>query len=311
MPLHHAAMLVFNKVYELYDQMGVNLDSLPPNSEFSIYNLGNFPIPRGYRSPVYRANFFSFVFVKNASGCCSSDCNAFITEPGTVYFNNPGHIKQFTMNEVKELYLVTLSESFLKENVHANVFDEFSFILSELVPPQVLPPAQFREFEELYLQIERAYLSGSPLRNKLIGHLFVAILIKIKEYFWTDYSPILEGNRSSQIVSNFKKIMEKHYRELSQGILDKAYRVQEYASQLNLHPSYLNNVIKSKTGRSVSTWITEKTITEAKSLLRYSDFPVKEISYRLGFAESQHFCNYFKKHTQCSPMGYRQGAAQT
>ncbi len=39
-----------------------------------------------------------------------------------------------------------------------------------------------------------------PLTNKIIGNLFVVILLKIKAYFWEDYNPIYEGNRSSQIV---------------------------------------------------------------------------------------------------------------
>jgi len=300
-------LLVFNKIYELYSHLGVIPESLHPKTEFSIYNLGAFPIPRGYKSPVYRANFFSFVFVKNANGYCSSDYRLFETRPGTIYFNNPGHIKQFSMDYVDELYLITLDEGFLKANVHAQIFDEFSFLLSEVVPPQVLPPEQFGEFEQLYLQIETAYRSASPYRWKLIGHLFVAILVKIKEYFWKDYDPMADGDRASQIVKSFKKMIEKHYRDLSSGLLERPHRLQEYADMLSLHPNYLNTVIRTKTGKSVGNWIVEKTIAEAKSLLRNSDLPVKEISYRLGFLESQHFSNYFKKHTQYSPVVYRQG----
>jgi AraC family transcriptional activator of pobA len=301
-------LLIFDRVQDMYAALGGVPDTLDPKGEFSIYNLGSFGIPAGFTSPIYRANFFSFVFFKDASGHCSSDANPFETKPGTIYFNNPGHIKQFHIHEAKELYLVTLSEGFLKENVHAQIFDEFPFLLCEIVPPQVLQPAQFAEFEELYLQIQKAYLSDSPYRNKLIGHLFVALLIKIKENFWTDYNPIREGDRASEIVKKFKVCLEKHYRELSDALVEKAHRVQEYADLLNLHPNYLNTVIKAKTGKSVGNWIAEKTIAEAKSLLKNSNIPVKEISDRLGFAEIQHFTTYFKKHTQSSPVLYRKGA---
>jgi AraC-like DNA-binding protein len=133
----------------------------------------------------------------------------------------------------------------------------------------------------------------------------VVLLLKIKEYFWLNYSPIYEGNRSSQIVKNFKRMLEKHYRDLSDGKVEQAFRVQEYADTLNLHPNYLSNVIKTKTGKPIGSWITEKTIAEAKSLLQNSSIPVKEIAYRLGFAESAHFSNYFRKHTDTSPLTYR------
>ena len=100
-------------------------------------------------------------------------------------------------------------------------------------------------------------------------------------------------------------MLEKHYRNLSKGIADKVFRIQEYAGALNLHPNYLNTVIKTKTGKPVGTWITEKTIAEAKSLLSNSDISIKEIAWRLGFVESPHFSNYFKKHTNISPVIYR------
>ena len=201
--------------------------------------------------------------------------------------------------------MATLSESFLKENVHADIFEEFTFLLAENVTPKVLNHEQFFEFEQLYQQIMKEYASASPYRNKLIGYLFVVVLLKIKEYFWNDYDPIQEGNRSSQIVKNFKRMLEKHYRNLSKGIADKVFRVQEYAEAQHLHPNYLNTVIKMKTGKPVGSWITEKTITEAKSLLTNSDISIKEIAYRLGFVESPHFSNYFKKYTNISPVVYR------
>jgi len=301
-------LLILERACDLYQAMGLSIDSLDPRSEFSIYNLGDLAIPQAYQSPVFRAGFFSFVFIKEAWGHYSSDALQFEFKPNTVYFNNPGHIKQFSIREANELYLLTLSEAFLKENVRADIFDEFPFLLCEIVPPQKLQPKDFAEFEALYLQIQTAYHSGSAYRHKLIGHLFVAILLKLKEKLATDCSPVKQNGRAFEIVKKFKLSIEKHYRELSSGMIEKAHRVQEYADILNLHPNYLNAVIKAKTGKSVGNWIAEKTIAEAKSLLKNSDIPVKEISYRLGFAEIQHFSTYFKKHTQSSPVVYRQGA---
>ena len=94
-------------------------------------------------------------------------------------------------------------------------------------------------------------------------------------------------------------LLDKH------GQAEQAFRVQDYAEALHLHPNYLSNVISSKTGKSVGHWIAEKTIAEARALLQHSALPIKEIAYRLGFAEPAHFSSYFKKHTQLSPGVYR------
>lgn len=298
-------LVVLNTVKDLYDHLGVVIDGVDAKTQFTIYNLGDLQLNLPYKSPLFRANFFSFVFVKNSKGTSFSDQYTFDIEPGTIYFNNPGYIKHVILNDVKDLYLATLSESFLKENVNAEIFEEFPFLLAENVTPKVLNKEQFSEFEQLYQQVIKEYTSDTPYRNKVIGYLFVVILLKIKVYFWNDYDPIHEGNRSSQIVKNFKRMLEKHYRSLSKGTTDKVFRIQEYARALNLHPNYLNTVIKSKTGKPVGTWIAEKTISEAKALLINTDLSIKEIAYRLGFAESPHFSNYFKKHTDISPVLYR------
>jgi AraC family transcriptional activator of pobA len=214
-------ILVFNNLKEQYLYMGLPVDTIDEKTEFTIHDLSDIHATVPYKSVVYRANFFSFVFVKNAFGRYSTDNQYFDTRPGTIYFTNPGHYKSFEWDSITNICLITLSESFLKENVHPNIFEEFSFLLAETVPPRTLNPEVFAEFEQLYLQILKEYISASPYRNRLIGNLFVVLLLKIKEYFWVDYNPIYEGNRSSQIVKKFKMLLEKHYRDLSKGLAEK------------------------------------------------------------------------------------------
>jgi AraC-like DNA-binding protein len=100
-------------------------------------------------------------------------------------------------------------------------------------------------------------------------------------------------------------MLDKHYRDLTTGIIDRTFRVQDYADAQQLHPNYLSNVIKIKTGKPIGTWIAEKTIAQAKFLLQTSDISIKEIAYRLGFSESNYFSNYFKKYTELTPVLYR------
>lgn len=302
---------VFNSLLTQYLHFGLAVDQIDEKTDFTIHNLQDIHLDLPFKSPVYRANFFSFVFVKEAFGKYTTDDLIFNTIPGTIYFTNPGHYKSHEWEQLNEVCLITLSESFLKENVHPDVFEEFPFLLAETVLPRVLSPESFSEFEQLYLQIRKEYFGSSAYRNRMIGNLFVVLLLKIKEYFWKDYNPIYEGNRSSQIVKSFKRTLEKHYRDLSTGKVTQAFRVQEYADAQNLHPNYLSNVVKSKTGKAIGTWIAEKTIAEAKSLLQRSTISIKEMAFLLGFSESAHFSNYFKKHTGLSPVLYRKELHKT
>lgn len=297
-----SSLIVHNSIADLYRALDLPIEQ---DLDFTIHNLKEIHPEVPFKSPTFRANYYSFVFVKNGRGTYTTDDQVFDTAPGTIYFTNPGHIKAFDLQELEEAYIITLTEAFLKENVHQDIFAEFPFLLAETVPPNTLSPEAFEPFEHLYLQIEKEYASDSPYKNKILGNLFVVLLLKIKDQFWTGYNPIEEGDRSSQIVRAFKQLLEQHFRELSTGQHEFHFQVQDYARAQNLHPSYLSNVIKSKTGKSVNTWIAEKLIAEAQSLLKNTELTGKEIAHRLGFSEATHFNSYFKKHVGTTPGSYR------
>jgi len=158
----------------------------------------------------------------------------------------------------------------------------------------------------LYKQIFDEFEKPSVYKNKILGNLFVVLLLKLKEEFWLDYNPIIEGNRNSQIVKSFKQLLESEFRKvIEKQHNDNKLQVQHFAERLNLHPNYLNSVIKSKTGKTINEWIVLRTLSTAKTLLKNTALSVKEIAYRLGFSEPTHFNRFFKKHQNITPVTYR------
>ena len=294
-------------LYELYQSLNLPVDQFDSTEGFTIFNLKGIGFELPYQSAPYRPNFFSFLFVKDGKGKYVIDEQEFKADKHSVYFTNPSNYRTFSWEQITEIYLVTFDEVFLKKYISKEIFEEFPFLLTEIVQPKVVTDSFYEELELIYRQLEREYHhSHSPIKYKVLGHLLAVLLLKIKEYFWKDYNPIYEGNRSSQIVITFKRLLEQHYRDLSAGKVDTVFRIQDYANLQNLHPNYLSNVIKVKTGKPIATWIADKTIAEAKSMLMNSSVSIKEISYKLGFSEVAHFSNYFKKHTEISPTKFRE-----
>jgi len=298
-------VLLFDTLADQYRYNNLPTDLIHLNSEFTIFNLADLKQPMPFSLPVSRLNFFVFGFIKQARGSYTLDHHTFEFKPYTVYFTNPGHYRSFRHEEITEAYLITFSETFLKESIHGNIFDEFPFLLTETVPAMTIDKDKFEQFERLYLQIHQEYTGQSPFRKKIIVSLFFALLLKYKEYFFMDYNAIYEGNRGSEIVINFKKQLEKHYRDLAKGVATEVFRIQDYADAQNLHPNYLSNVIKTKTGKTIGAWISEKSIAESRSLLQNTNLPIKDIAYRLGFTDTAHFSKFFKKQVGTSPVEYR------
>lgn len=297
--------LVVKTLNELYELMGLSHETIDSSSGFTILYLQDIIKEFPVTSIPFRPNFFSFLFIEDAFGNYTIDDLHFSMVPHTVYFTNPGNYRTFEWQKITNTCLLVFNESYLKEQVHPDIYRDFSFLLTETVEPRVLKPEQFGIIEELYTFIYREHHGHSPYKNKIIGASLVTLLLKIKEYFFQDYNPIYEGNRSSQIVKTFKQNLEHHFRELATGKTDTPLRVQDYADKQFLHVNYLSSVISSKTGKSISTWIADKTIAEAKVMLQDKLLSIKEIAGRLGFLEASHFSNYFKKHTAQSPAEYR------
>ncbi|MEQ8924603.1 MAG: AraC family transcriptional regulator [Fulvivirga sp.] len=292
----------YNRVVDLYNDLGLPIEQ---DAEFTIDSLLDIHSDIPFQSPIFRTNYYSFIFIKNGKGNYTTDEHTFEYEPNTIYFTNPGHLKAFEFYELHDAYLITLSEEFLKTNVHKDVFLEFPFLLAEMVPPQSLEKEKFEEIEVLYKHILKEYKGNSKYKFKLIGNLFVVLLLKIKEQFWSNYYPLEEGNRSSQIVKKFKESLESHYKDLAKGEVQSAFQPQDYAAIQNLSANYLSEVIKSKTGKSITAWIIDKSVSQAKALLKNPDISIKEIGYSLGYSETAHFTNFFKKNTGTSPSKYR------
>ncbi len=296
-------IIIHHNISDLYKSLNLPLKR---EIDFTIHFKPDILHQIPFKSPIFRADYFCFVFVHDGSGFYTIDENKFPFSPGTIYFTNPGHIKSYEVNELNDAYMITFTENFLRENVHSEIYDEFPFLLAEIVPPKILSEKKFKEFEALYKQIFDEFQKPSLYKNKILGNLFVVLLLKLKEEFWLHYDPIIEGNRNSQIVKTFKQLLESEFRNVIEKPQNESkLQVQHFAEKLNLHPNYLNSVIKSKTGKTIYEWIVVRTLSTAKSLLKNTALSAKEIAYILGFSEPTHFNRFFKKHQNITPLAYR------
>lgn len=72
-----------------------------------------------------------------------------------------------------------------------------------------------------------------------------------------------------------------------------------------MHVNHLNRAVKDNTEKTTFQIIAERIVRESKILLKHSAWNVSEIAYALGFTETTHFNNFFKKHVALSPLKFR------
>ncbi len=106
------------------------------------------------------------------------------------------------------------------------------------------------------------------------------------------------SNRQKRVFETFVELVEKHHnKERTMGF---------YADKLCITPKYLSQIVKNVSGYSAPDIINRYVILEAKHLLRHTDLSVKEIADQLNFPNQSFFHKYFKAHTGCTPISYRQ-----
>ncbi len=112
-------------------------------------------------------------------------------------------------------------------------------------------------------------------------------------------------NAASRLTSVFLELLERQFPVESAESPLKLKTAQDYANQLSVHVNYLNRSVKQVTGKSTTTHITERILTEAKAILQHTDWNVSEIAYALGFEYPTYFNNFFKKQTGTTPKSMR------
>lgn len=142
----------------------------------------------------------------------------------------------------------------------------------------------------------------TELSRDIVGDLLSASIYKIgsvlhryvREHPETERPP---QTRAEEYFKEFIRQLGEHYKQ--------ERSVGYYAQRLCITPKYLTTLVKRTSGRSVSEWIDTFVITEAKTLLKYSNLSIQEIAYQLNFPNQSFFGSYFKRNTGMSPSQYK------
>jgi AraC-like DNA-binding protein len=107
-----------------------------------------------------------------------------------------------------------------------------------------------------------------------------------------------KSSRSELLFHRFLSLANEH------GFLER--NVTFYSKRLLITPNHLSAIVRQQSQRTVLDWLTERTLAEAKILLRHSNQMIYEIAEHLNFSEHSAFSLYFKKHTGMTPLEYRE-----
>lgn len=247
------------------------------------------------QTPRHALTYYDITLVQVGSGQFALDDVDFPVEPNQLYFTAPAQVREWIVTESPRGLVLIFEEEFLCSFFSDPMFvKNLSFFRNKLAPPQLkLSPEQGQNFTNLLLQIEQEIESSKE--THLLRALLYQALAWLNKVYRSAYQ--LTEKPQNPRVANFFHLVENHY--------CTKHATSFYAEELCITAGYLNELVKSETGISAKQYLIDRLIIEARRLLQYSEAPVTEIAWQLGFGDSSYFVRLFRNETGVSPLAFR------
>lgn len=277
------------------------------NTSFSIKKLEDlYRMKHGESDIPHRHDYYTIIFFEKGEGTHIVDFTEYQIEDNTIYFIFPGQMHQVIPTSEPKGWTMKFTDEFLIANSISDKLINGIYLFNEFgqSPPLSINEAQMSVYLNIISQIDYFSESLESYTQEAIGALMKLFFIQSNNHCSlqkNDNPQLMET--TNQLLHLFKQLLNKHYTSM--------HMVSDYASKLNVTADYLNKTVKSITGKSAKDHIQSKIIIEAKRSLLFSEISSKELAYELGFEESAHFNNFFKKITAQTPSEFRVLARQS
>ena len=137
--------------------------------------------------------------------------------------------------------------------------------------------------------------SDDYIRDMKINEKLSSLLTIIMSKSWHPSNKKPAQKRGE--LSTVKAWLDAHYTE--------KINLDELARQFFIDKFYLTKIFKEQYGTTINAYISQKRITAAKQLLRFSDKTIEQVSAEIGITDTNYFTRLFKKIEGITPGEYR------
>ena len=233
----------------------------------------------------------------------SFNLHEFRLKKASMIIFTPKNILQVNSQQYFKAAVIAISPDFMRR-INIDIKNMMPLFLKFVENPTLaLTPEESRSMRGMIAQIERETRGPEThFSFDIVSGLIAATIYKVGDIMYHYLAEHPEGqnnshNRAEEYFKQFTHLLGEHFRE--------ERSVGFYARQLCITPKYLTTLIKRISGQSVSEWIDNYVILEAKTLLKYSTMSIQEIAYYLNFPNQSFFGSYFKRNTGMSPSQYK------
>lgn len=255
-----------------------------------------------------RRDFYKILMITGGYGIFTLGLNKYLIDKPTIIFIHPNDIIswQKTSGESAGYYLLFKKDfinhhPMLKSTMERlSLFNEKAKSVVHIEESGL--PGFIRLWESMYHEQE------NELGTEAV-QAYIQLLMIDSARMSNTVIPQSTGEEYDHI-HRFFGLLEKEVSNINYERPIKLRTAQEFADSLQLHPNYLNRILKKRTGQNVSAHIKGRLLDECKALLLQTTWTLEQISYAVGFSDQPNFNFFFKKNTGCTPNAFRKGILQ-
>lgn len=261
--------------------------------------------------PAHRHSFFQVVFVAGGHAVHEIGDQVFQATAGSIFFVPPEVVHRLRYTRETECYLLYFDAAFLRQGqVLLEAVNEQSLLnqLPELAPfvyqsrcAYQLDPGEVEQMRARCKAIAKACASRT-VYDAIDARAELALLLSLvgRKYLPQFRRLDQEGAEAASHDSRARKaiaFMKKNFRS-NPGL-------EDVAREVNLSGDYLTLLLKRETGQSFKQMLDGLRLENSKSMLAYTDAPIKKIAVECGFVNPAHFARRFKSWMAVTPGHFR------
>lgn len=240
-------------------------------------------------APHRHARLHQVLLIDWGGGRAMLEDDTFALDPRTFVNVPTGAVHAFSFTPGTQGWVLTIATEMMDETLEAS-----EGLRHALSGPAVFPAGQWAR--PLMEQIFEEHAGRNFARAQILRSLTGVLLGQVARAL---VGTVADTGRDDPggLYERFLTLVEDHF-------LDR-WPVSAYADALSITPTHLSRITRANTGQPASRIVEERLVREARRNLVYTNLPVSQIAYMLGYNDPAYFSRVFANATGMAPREFR------
>ncbi|MES2559485.1 MAG: AraC family transcriptional regulator [Bacteroidota bacterium] len=295
--------------YQNISEAFLKTRNIETHPHFVVINYEHVAHKINFQTHSFRLNAYLVCLVTDGEYQFMIDEREYTFKRGSLFFLSPWHTRSYLINKAWKGYLVAFTPHFLSQYAGGTDINNFAFFTPGKSVVLSLEEEKINELASLLQLMETENKEPTEHKHQLLYHYTHILLHKCERILHqTGTDTILAGD---EVLARFYGCVHEYFMGLTDNRTTPPLSINVIADRMHLHPHYLSDIVKQKTGRTATQLIRERTAFEAQQLLLHTSKSISEIAYHLRFEDNSNFTKFFKSQLQVTPKEFRERHPKT